>query len=238
MIKTLMLATPNPKHTREECQDYLGHKHPRHAMSVESLSDTFKLYSMNFVQTVDEAKMPMTLCKRNESFMMCVEICCESREAYEEELTDEEYLNIVRPDEGYMIAEFQGSAPVFYEVEEKVLFCRDEPRKSGEYRIFDFVKKQEGVAEDLFDKEVGSTFEKLADDLLFRAVSNGLVVNHVVDAPTLFGLPGGSETVVIETRTTSLEALDQYFERIQRPRLTLADAEKSFSLVTRMEVIH
>lgn len=238
MIKTFMLATPNPKHTREECQDYLGNRHPRHAMSVESLEDTFKLYSMNFVQLAAEVPAETTLCRREDSYMMCVEICCESREAYEEELTDEEYLNIVRPDENYMIGEFQGAAPIFYEVDEDVLYCRDEPRKTGEYRIFDFVQKREGVTDDELLSELKDACSTLAGDRIFRAVTNGLVVNHVVDAPTLFGLPGGTETAVVETRTDDLDTLMDYYARIRRPECSAADPEKSFTLVTRMKVIH
>ncbi|MBE6480736.1 MAG: hypothetical protein E7Z98_09610 [Olsenella sp.] len=238
MIKTFMLATPNPKHTREECQDYLGNRHPRHAMSVESLEDTFKLYSMNFVQLESDVPAAPTLCNREDSFMMCVEICCESREAYEEELADEEYLNIVRPDENYMIREFQGAAPIFYQVDEDVLYCRDTPRKSGEYRVFDFVQKRADATDEDFLAALEAECSALAGDRIFRSVANGLVINRVLDTPTLFGLPGGTETAIIETRADDLETLMEYYARIRKPEPGDVDFEKSFTLVTRMKVIH
>jgi len=146
-------------------------------------------------------------------------------------LTNKEYLAIVRPDEEYMAREFMASPPTSYFLQETIDFTSSNP---GLHRVFDFLKKRDGVSDEAFSQALTQGGQKLSDDPAIRKTIRKRVRNIVnKNAESLFAKAGDDFDAVIEYWVDDFAHLDSIAVKLRAPHADFVNAGACKSFLTR-----
>lgn len=231
--KDLIIAAPSPNHSRKECQDYLINGHAYRAMGVQAIKDVMVRYTMNEVLTSEEKLQ--TLYQRKSESHLIIEHVTISREAYLTALDDSEYLEKVRPDEAYMTKEFMRDLPDFYSCEERVAISDEKKDYSGEYRVFDFLKKKENISQETFTEGIEEIGKAMCGNSAYRSVVHKRVHNFIQDLPPIFGYAGIYDAI-IETFTDDLSLLEEFHPQIREMGSHLVEDNRCCTMLTRQHI--
>ena len=231
--KDLMIAVPNPNHTRKECQDYLINSHAYRAMSVQSIKDVMVRYTMNEVLTSME-DIP-SFYRRTYEQHLIIEHVTTSREDYLAAFDDPEYLEKVRPDEFYMVNEFMRTLPDFYSCEEHVVISDGKKDYTGEYRIFDFLKKRNNISKEEFIVDINKIGKVMSENAAYCTAIHKRIHNFSQDIPPLFGNVG-SYDAIIETFVDDPKIIVDFYPILRKMEEKLVDAAESCTMFTKQHV--
>ncbi|MFF3911419.1 EthD domain-containing protein [Streptomyces sp. NPDC001848] len=234
-FKTVLVPRLAPGRDRADAQDRIVTRHGRLVLSVPAFQSLFSRYAMNRVldgtNGVPDPASP-TLYTPDAAALAVVEHVGPSRRAYLRAREDPDYLARVRPEEEYLDRELLTGRPSLYDVRSETVFGAPEP---GGIRIFDFVRRRADVPADAFFAALRADGDRLGRDTEYRSV-----VTHRVHDLVVEGLRGADHDVIVQTRVDGPEGLRRLArlrERLRAAQAEYADADGSFSLVTREHLL-
>jgi len=219
------------KEPREKAERYLIEHHFPLALGFPFMTEPMAGLSLACVLRPEEYANATCAYQRESGAMIFVEHDYKYATGLQDILKNEQYLKLVRPDEEYMAHEFSAGPPSSYFLQETIDFTSSNP---GPHRVFDFLKKHDGVSDEAFLQALMQGGQKLSDDPAIRKSIRRLVHNLVQkNAESLFFKAGVDFDAVIEYWVDDFAHLDSIVAKLRAPHADFVNAGACRTFLTR-----
>jgi hypothetical protein len=229
VVKELLISSI--KDPREKAERYLIEHHFPLALGLPATRDPMLGLSLACVLRPEDYANASCAYQRESGPMILVEHDFKYASGFAGILKDEQYLKIVRPDEEYMAHEFSAGPPTSYYLQETIDFTSSDP---GPHRVFDFLKKHDGVSDDAFSQALIQGGQKLSDDPAIRKSIRKRVRNIVQkNVASEFSKTGVDFDAVIEYWVDDFAHLDSIVAKLRAPHADFVNAGACRTFLTR-----
>jgi hypothetical protein len=219
------------KEPRERIERYLIEHHFPLALGFSFMTEPMAGLSLASVLRPEDYANATCAYQRESGAMAFVEHDYKYATGLQAILKNEQYLKLVRPDEEYMAREFADGPPSSYFLQETIDFTSSDP---GPHRVFDFLKKRDGVGDEAFSQALTRGGQKLSDDAAIRKSIRRLVHNIVQkNVESLFFKVAVNFDAVIEYWVDDFAHLDSIVAKLRAPHADFVDAGACRTFLTR-----
>jgi hypothetical protein len=232
MLKVMLCSRRHPSMTRSQFFRYLQETHAPLVLGVPEFLKYLRRYVQNHTLLAEDGVMVSTQYHRASDRDSVIELWFDDSKSLAAAMGEPRYMELVRPDE----ARFNDLTKlIVLMTEEEVIFDGSE----GRLKVFDFIKRRDGINRDEFLEKWSRHGSRLAADAQYRDLIAKRIQNSALPNDGDAFAAAAAYDGVAELWVSSFEVL----ARLQGSRFRgceeeFADAEASFSILATEVPIH